>query len=471
MSDEPTVASLDDIYHDLEGSDRARDRLAAFFAREPDAVRGWGRTRTTRSPTQDAATLGVGQSLIARCPADTRLRYQTLLYFEENARHQEDYSILIAAACQIVEAELDRLVTVPAAAIAADLVSALRKLAKDRKQAEILESWAAKEVHTTIGLQITVLLALRRGCEEHMRPVTEFLAEHFQPRYVELLTSKKLAACLDTVRDKFRNPACHGTRTFDEQGYEAFVRLVLARQRFAAWDALGPDPAEPGPEVGVFHHHLSLSRRPAAPADAEEVAPPAPAAADLAGPGQGAAEVFISYASQDRERVLPIADRLEQAGVSLWLDRDQIPGGTNHGPEIVRGIRGCKVLMLMCSDAALRSRNVKQEIQLAWKYGRPYLPLLLEPTSFPEQLEYWLEGWQCVVVHGRPPEGWLPAVLQALARAGVRYTGGEPAPPAAAPAVHPARPGQGLAGLRAVARLTDQIWPVPFGGTGGATRF
>jgi len=61
-------------------------------------------------------------------------------------------------------------------------------------------------------------------------------------------------------------------------------------------------------------------------------------------------------------------------------------------PEIVRGIKGCKVLLLMCSDAALRSRNVKQEIQLAWKYERPYLPLLLEPTSFPEQLEYWLEA-------------------------------------------------------------------------------
>src|SRR6266540_3541935 len=87
-------------------------------------------------------------------------------------------------------------------------------------------------------------------------------------------------------------------------------------------------------------------------------------------PNPSAPEVFINYASRDSDRVLPIADQLQGASVSLWLDRHKIPGGSNYGPEIVRGIKGCKVLMLICSDAALRSRNVKQEIQLAWKYGR-----------------------------------------------------------------------------------------------------
>lgn len=85
-------------------------------------------------------------------------------------------------------------------------------------------------------------------------------------------------------------------------------------------------------------------------------------------------DLFISYASRDRERVLEIAGRLESAGVRLWIDRHRIEGGTNYGPAIVRGIKGCKVFMLICSNASLRSRNVKQEIQLAWKYERPYLP-------------------------------------------------------------------------------------------------
>jgi predicted ATPase/Flp pilus assembly protein TadD len=131
------------------------------------------------------------------------------------------------------------------------------------------------------------------------------------------------------------------------------------------------------------------------------------------------AEVFVSYASRDRARVLEIVERLEAEGISVWLDRDRIEGGANYGAEIVDGIKGCKVLAIMCTAAAVRSRNVKQEIQLAWKYERPYLPLLLDRVEFPEEIQYWLEGWQWIEVLDSPPEGWLPGVLQALDRSGV----------------------------------------------------
>src|SRR4051812_21066354 len=90
------------------------------------------------------------------------------------------------------------------------------------------------------------------------------------------------------------------------------------------------------------------------------------------------AEVFISYASADRSRVLPVADQLRLAGVPAWFDRSRIEGGMRWAEEIVRGIQGAKALLLMCSDAAMRSRAVRQEVQLAWRYDLAYLPLLLE---------------------------------------------------------------------------------------------
>lgn len=191
-------------------------------------------------------------------------------------------------------------------------------------------------------------------------------------------------------------------------------------------------------------------------------------------PGQ--ADVFISYSSSDRERVLDISSRLVAAGMSVWIDRNKIEGGRNYGSEIVQGIKNCKVLILMCSDAAMRSRNVKQEIQLAWKYERPYLPLLLEPTSFPEQIEYWLEGHQWIEVMANRPEEWLPQVLQALTSAGLRCSGKEDAagqqgiqaglgaseePRVDAPAPPVLQLERGLEGLRSIAKFTDQIWPVP----------
>jgi hypothetical protein len=328
MSEETTIASIDDIYQDLESTNRARDRLADFFARKPEVVGDGGLCGRSRAATRGGAQPGVGHRLISRCPADTRKRYGSLLHFEEKARPQEDYSILIAAACQIVEAELDQLLTVPAFAIAAGLASALRPQAKDRKQAEILERWAAQEVPTTIGIQVTVLLALRRGCEQGVVPVVEFLAEHFLPRYVELLTSKKLAACLDTIRRVYRNPASHGAAAFGEQAYEHFVRLVLAQRRFAAWDAFGPTPAEPSADVGVFHHHLSLSRRRGTPAAADEAAAAPLAIADTA---------IVDPADAEELRPMPmqvLAERLrEQVRASNCPVRVCVAVATAPGPH------------------------------------------------------------------------------------------------------------------------------------------
>lgn len=126
------------------------------------------------------------------------------------------------------------------------------------------------------------------------------------------------------------------------------------------------------------------------------------------------AYVFVSYASADRERVVPVVEALRSAGIGVWIDQQDITGGTRYGSEISEGIRGCSALALMCSDASLTSRNVRQEIMLAWKYQRPYLPLLLEPTSFPQDVEYWLEGSQWIEVLDRPATEWMPRIIAAL---------------------------------------------------------
>jgi TIR domain/AAA ATPase domain len=127
--------------------------------------------------------------------------------------------------------------------------------------------------------------------------------------------------------------------------------------------------------------------------------------------------VFISYASADRERVLPLVDRLEAAGVRVWIDRDGIHGGANY--EIADAIEHAAVLALMCSLTSLASRNVKQELALAWRFERPYLPLLLDPVEIPKDVAYWLEAAQWVEVLDRPELDWLGDVAQALAPHGI----------------------------------------------------
>ncbi len=129
--------------------------------------------------------------------------------------------------------------------------------------------------------------------------------------------------------------------------------------------------------------------------------------------------VFVSYASADRERVLPVIERLESAGVTVWIDREGIHGGANYALEIAEAIEGAAVLLLMCSEASLASRNVKQELALAWRFEKPYLPLRLEPVEIPKDVAYWLEGSQWIEVLDRLDVDWLRDVAQALARHGI----------------------------------------------------
>jgi hypothetical protein len=162
-------------------------------------------------------------------------------------------------------------------------------------------------------------------------------------------------------------------------------------------------------------------------------------------------QVFVSYASKDRSRVVALAGALEAAGVSIWRDQDQILGGENYGPKIVRGIGSAKAMLVCCSDAAMRSKNVKQEIQLAWHYNVPCLPVLLEKVSYHEQVAYWLIGWQYVELFNLPLDTAVAKIVSGLRAIGISGEAGLP----------PRDSRSELDLLWSGARLTDQIWPVP----------
>src|SRR3954447_12879830 len=139
----------------------------------------------------------------------------------------------------------------------------------------------------------------------------------------------------------------------------------------------------------------------------------------MSAPTPTAPYVFVSYASADRERVEPIVAALEGAGVPVWLDREGIAGGANYALAIAEAIQGCAALVLMVSAASLASRNVRQELALAWRGERSYVPLLLEPVAIPNEVAYWLEAAQWVEVLDHPRAAWLPRVIAALTAHGI----------------------------------------------------
>src|SRR5207253_5586785 len=106
-------------------------------------------------------------------------------------------------------------------------------------------------------------------------------------------------------------------------------------------------------------------------------------------------------------------------GVRVWLGRRSIPAGASWDASIVKAIRDCTVFLVLCTETALHSANVHQEIRLALEERRPVVPLLAEQITFPDEVRYALAGLQWVELLDRPAEDWLAQLLDALARLGV----------------------------------------------------
>ena len=130
-------------------------------------------------------------------------------------------------------------------------------------------------------------------------------------------------------------------------------------------------------------------------------------------------EVFISYASKDRERILHLVERLESAGVSVWIDQMSIEGATMWSQEIVSAIRNCKVLILAISGNSADSKNVVKELALASEGQKNILPVYLESAEIPESMAYQLAGIQRVDFFEGQEEIGQQSVIRALSKLGV----------------------------------------------------
>lgn len=140
-----------------------------------------------------------------------------------------------------------------------------------------------------------------------------------------------------------------------------------------------------------------------------------------------AADVFVSYSREDKDRVLGLVAQLRAAGVGVWIDQGGIDGATQWGEVIVNALDGAKVLLLMVSESAVRSHNVLKEVVLVSERKGNILPVLLEPTTIPPGLKYPLAGIQQIELFQGELRQQLDSVVRSLQRLGVTVTP-KPAP-------------------------------------------
>lgn len=93
------------------------------------------------------------------------------------------------------------------------------------------------------------------------------------------------------------------------------------------------------------------------------------------------ADIFISYASEDRERIGPLAAVLEQAGYCVWWDQ-KLRGGAVYADEIEKELHRSKAVIVAWSEQSVASTWVKDEAARASTQSK-LIPICLDNANLP----------------------------------------------------------------------------------------
>lgn len=93
------------------------------------------------------------------------------------------------------------------------------------------------------------------------------------------------------------------------------------------------------------------------------------------------ADVFISYASEDRARVRPLAEALQERGFNVWWDRS-LAAGQDYTAIIEKELNNSKAVIVVWTQSSAVSTFVRDEAGRARDEGR-LVPVLLDAVQLP----------------------------------------------------------------------------------------
>lgn len=109
--------------------------------------------------------------------------------------------------------------------------------------------------------------------------------------------------------------------------------------------------------------------------------------------------VFISYSHNDEQSVFEILNDMSNLDINYWYDKELVTG--SEWPEILgERIMNCEMVMVMLSNSAVLSRNVRNEITMALNHNKKVLPVLIEDvvlspgTKLQLQSSHWLQRFK-----------------------------------------------------------------------------
>ena len=127
-------------------------------------------------------------------------------------------------------------------------------------------------------------------------------------------------------------------------------------------------------------------------------------------------QIFISYSRKDSDFVDGLIRDLEQRGIDVWVDREDIEGGAAWRAAITEAIRECRAFLLVLSPQATHSRNVSRELSLAESRNRLIIPIIHQPCDIPPGMEYQLAELQWIDFTASSREEALKRLVRVLSK-------------------------------------------------------
>ncbi len=93
-------------------------------------------------------------------------------------------------------------------------------------------------------------------------------------------------------------------------------------------------------------------------------------------------QFFISYSRQQLYYTEDMVHILQESGINIWFDLQQLQPGCNWVNEIQNGLVGSDALILVASQSALASPYVATEWQHALQNNKPIYIIVFEPCDF-----------------------------------------------------------------------------------------
>lgn len=93
-------------------------------------------------------------------------------------------------------------------------------------------------------------------------------------------------------------------------------------------------------------------------------------------------DIFLSYSTKDRERLIPLVEALESCGWSVFWDHRSVPIGKDWHDVIGDAIRECRSVIVAWSQHSIDSKWVREEA-LEGRDREALFPILLDGTPQP----------------------------------------------------------------------------------------